>query len=177
MESSFTLSAPAPTDLWRKPPAHNVTNAPTITQCIPLASFKSLRVTVSANWERQYDQGGLIIAAPDNTYWIKAGIEFFNGQPCVASVATESSSDWSLAPGLAPNGTATFEFAPVKGALWLYLIQDDGERIPLREVTWFLAKQPDVVASVGVYCCRPTAKDGDDSELVVQFTNFALECL
>lgn len=172
--ASFTLSTKAKTDLWRKPPARDVATAPTKTLPIPLASLKRVRVTVHASWERQYDQGGLVILSPDGKFWVKAGIELFNGVPCVASVATDAWSDWALAPDLAKDGKATIELATVEGSLWLYLIRGD-ERVPLREITWFLSKQPDAVAQVGVYVARPTAKEGDDGELVVQFEDFGLD--
>ncbi|KZV81273.1 hypothetical protein EXIGLDRAFT_731509, partial [Exidia glandulosa HHB12029] len=161
MPSSFTLSTRATTDLWRKPPGLDVANAPSQTQSIPLASLKGVRVTVHADWERQYDQGGLVILTPDNKFWVKAGIEFFNGEPCVSCVATDAWSDWSVVPDLAPGGKATLEFAPAEGSLWLYLIKEGGKRVPLREITWFLTKQPDVVVDIGAYVARPTAKEGD----------------
>lgn len=58
----FTLAAAPNTNLWRKPPDHNTATAPIV--------FTSLRhpfviaeVTVSADWEMEWDQGGLVIFA------------------------------------------------------------------------------------------------------------------
>lgn len=58
----FTLTAGPNTDLWRKPPNGDISTAPIV--------FTSLRnpfvlaeVTVSADWEMEWDQGGLVIFA------------------------------------------------------------------------------------------------------------------
>lgn len=58
----FTLTAGPNTDLWRKPPNGDTSTAPIV--------FTSLRhpflvaeVTVSADWEMEWDQGGLVIFA------------------------------------------------------------------------------------------------------------------
>lgn len=58
----FELKAGPNTDLWRKPPNGDTSTAPIV--------FTSLRhpfvvaeVTVSADWEMEWDQGGLVIFA------------------------------------------------------------------------------------------------------------------
>jgi regulation of enolase protein 1 (concanavalin A-like superfamily) len=58
----FTLAAAPNTNLWRKPPDRETSTAPIV--------FTSLRhpfviaeVTVSADWEMEWDQGGLVIFA------------------------------------------------------------------------------------------------------------------
>ncbi|PGH23768.1 hypothetical protein AJ80_02198 [Polytolypa hystricis UAMH7299] len=58
----FTLGAAPNTDLWRKPPDRDTSTAPIL--------FTSLRhpfviaeVTVTADWEMEWDQGGLVIFA------------------------------------------------------------------------------------------------------------------
>ncbi|EJD43013.1 hypothetical protein AURDEDRAFT_114867 [Auricularia subglabra TFB-10046 SS5] len=148
----FTVSALPPADFWRKPGAEpiNLSNASRKTKPVALASLKRVRVTVRADWARQYDQGGLIIVAPGAEYWVKCGIEFYNGVPCVSCVATDAWSDWSVVPGLVKGGSVTIELAPAEGSLWLYLVGEDGAKTALREITWFLTKKPDVVADVGM---------------------------
>lgn len=173
--SSFTLATKAVTDLWLKPPSTNSTNAPRHTTQVVLSTFERARVTVHADWVRQYDQGGLVFYANDGSFWVKAGIEFFNGVPNVASVATDVWSDWALVPDLAPHGKATIELAPGEGSLWLYFIKPSGERVPIREITWLSAKPQDAVINVGTYVARPTAKKGDDRALVVHFEDFQLD--
>ncbi|KAJ5785393.1 uncharacterized protein N7503_010605 [Penicillium pulvis] len=123
----FTLTAGPNTDLWRKPPNGDTSTAPIV--------FTSLRhpfvvaeVTVSADWEMEWDQGGLVIfagAAPQSfssdatpvlaattnsgrvgigatqppCKWVKAGMEFSSGTVNASSVsATADGADWCLSP-------------------------------------------------------------------------------
>lgn len=127
----FTLTAGPNTNLWRKPPSGDTSTAPIV--------FTSLRhpfvvaeVTVSADWEMEWDQGGLVIfagAAPSELSdqrdmiqpsgrrghfqvvpttrpckWVKAGMEFCSGTVNASSVsATTDGADWSLSPLLVPT--------------------------------------------------------------------------
>ncbi|KAF2763295.1 hypothetical protein EJ05DRAFT_33180 [Pseudovirgaria hyperparasitica] len=59
---SFSLSAPPNTDLWRKPPAQNISTAPILFTSLR-QPFIAAEVTVSADWELEWDQGGLVIFA------------------------------------------------------------------------------------------------------------------
>lgn len=66
LSGSVQLHAPPLTDFWRKPgrPSVNATNAPTLVTKVDQKTFKSARVTVSADWSRLYDQAGLILLWP-----------------------------------------------------------------------------------------------------------------
>ncbi|KAF2126279.1 hypothetical protein P153DRAFT_378463 [Dothidotthia symphoricarpi CBS 119687] len=59
---SFTLSAPPNTDLWRKPPSRDTSTAPILYTALR-NPFIAAEVTVSADWELEWDQGGLVIFA------------------------------------------------------------------------------------------------------------------
>jgi regulation of enolase protein 1 (concanavalin A-like superfamily) len=59
---SFSLSAPPNTDLWRKPPRRDTTTAPVLYTALE-NPFIAAEVTVSADWELEWDQGGLVIYA------------------------------------------------------------------------------------------------------------------
>ncbi|KAI9864143.1 MAG: hypothetical protein M1813_003460 [Trichoglossum hirsutum] len=59
---SFTLSAPPNTDLWRKPPSRDTSTAPILYTALR-SPFIAAEVTVSADWELEWDQGGLVIFA------------------------------------------------------------------------------------------------------------------
>jgi len=65
-DQPITIYARPKTDLWRKPPHTDSDNAPTrlISTPIDIHKFHSARVTVSANWNTLYDQGGLILFIP-----------------------------------------------------------------------------------------------------------------
>ncbi|CAA9963185.1 DUF1349 domain containing protein [Pyrenophora teres f. maculata] len=59
---SFTLAAPPNTDLWRKPPTGDTSTAPILYTALR-NPFIAAEVTVSADWELEWDQGGLVIFA------------------------------------------------------------------------------------------------------------------
>lgn len=55
----------------------------------------SVEVTVQGEYEALYDQAGLMIRLSES-HWIKAGIEFTDGQTHLSVVITNDQSDWSL---------------------------------------------------------------------------------
>jgi regulation of enolase protein 1 (concanavalin A-like superfamily) len=119
--SSFSLTAPPNTDLWRKPPSRDTSTAPILYTSL-LHPFIAAEVLISADWELEWDQAGLVIfagaptgrrppeiAGPDGqppsyvpapaSKWVKAGLEFCGGRCNASSVcATSDGADWSLSP-------------------------------------------------------------------------------
>ncbi|KAL1961166.1 hypothetical protein VTO42DRAFT_3111 [Malbranchea cinnamomea] len=65
----FTLAAGPNTDLWRKPPDRDTATAPILYTSLR-QPFAVAEVTVSADWEMEWDQGGLVIfaGAPPRTH-------------------------------------------------------------------------------------------------------------
>lgn len=61
---SFTLYAPPSTDLYRQTPLTDTVTAP-ILYVTPSQPFAAAEVTVSAKWELEWDQAGLVIFAGD----------------------------------------------------------------------------------------------------------------
>ncbi|OAL51395.1 hypothetical protein IQ07DRAFT_421144 [Pyrenochaeta sp. DS3sAY3a] len=151
----FTLSSPLGTDIWRKPPSIDVFSAPTHPSPLPnypLPSFQRARLTVSlppVHTLRQFDQAGLIlhfaspIAQPGSRKdkWIKTGIEFFNGKPYLGTAGADKWSDWSVVPiyveGRESRVEVTVEVHRERDelgkSLWVYQVDEEGERVPLRE--------------------------------------------
>jgi len=193
----LTIRAEPKTDLWRKPPHTDIDNAPTIliTAPIDLHKFRSAKVTISADWNTLYDQGGLVMFIPDEDIkkWVKTGIEFFRGKPYVGTVATSRWSDWSLVPlPESAGGKVTIQIErETKGderveSLWIYIVNEEtGEKEGIREITWWF--RHDVIGGetikdegsrtllIGVYGARPTVPDGEgraDENLVVKLENF-----
>jgi len=175
----FDITCAPGTDIWDKPPSVHSFNAPIIYRPTTVSSFKSAKATFSANWGDQYDQGGLCIVITDSTStcrWVKTGIECLEGEPQVSTVAKDRWSDWSLRPLLADseNG-ATIELENASdGSLWVWLLGKDGQRKPLREVTWWGDLEPDAECWVGVYAAKP-APHGEKNDLMVQFQDFSVE--
>lgn len=90
---SFALAAPPNTDLWRKPPSRDTSTAPILYTALR-NPFIAAEVTVSADWELEWDQGGLVI---------------FAGAPPgrIATAATETTSTSSPPNGSNINGAST----------------------------------------------------------------------
>lgn len=141
----FTLTAGPNTDLWRKPPNSDTSTAPIV--------FTSLRhpfvvaeVTISADWEMEWDQGGLVIfagaapqsfsGAPEITTarrsgarapckWVKAGMEFSSGTVNASSTsATADGADWCVSPVQSTHGpevqSLRIKLERIGHALWIW---------------------------------------------------------
>ncbi|VVC95698.1 unnamed protein product [Leptidea sinapis] len=54
----------------------------------------TFEVCIEAKLTTLYDQAGLMIYL-DETHWLKAGIEYNDGQPMIGSVLTNGVSDWA----------------------------------------------------------------------------------
>lgn len=178
LSGSFQITCPPGTDIWDKPPSTHSFNAPIIYQTITVGAFKSAKVTVSAPWKDKYDQGGLclVIRCSDTTRWVKTGIEYLDGKPYVGTVAKDGWSDWSLTPVL-PEGSnrITIEMENASDAsLWVWLVGEDGTKVPLREVTWWGGLEKGVEAWAGVYAAKPAPHDEKD-ELVVGFEGLDIQ--
>ncbi|OJD31411.1 uncharacterized protein BKCO1_4800013 [Diplodia corticola] len=193
---SFTITAPPGTDIWRKPPSTNSFNAPTHPLLpsgpIPLHTFHRARLTFSAPWTTRYDQAGLLLhltkkpTTPTTTStppspnaqqhhptdrWLKTGIEFYHHRPYLSTVATQTFSDWSIAPPAAStpaNATgpvtveARRETDELGTSLWVYqlVLGADGEvleRWPVRECGWWFAEEEgrEWVVDVRAMAARP----------------------
>ena len=193
LPATLTLTTPRNTDIWRKPPTTDDFTGPILYRTIPLSALKSARVTIRANWTTQFDQGGLILAidpppADDTTgksakQWVKTGIEFFEGQARVSTVACDRWSDWSLVSLSEGEASATIELerevtpdGSKTSTLWVYVRRGE-VRQPLREVAWMweadVTGGADKEAWIGLYAARPNKEvEGD---LDVEFEGFEVE--
>lgn len=142
----FTLTAGPNTDLWRKPPNGDTSTAPIVFTSLRYP-FVVAEVTVTADWEMEWDQGGLVIfagAAPQSfshtrnftstrhsrppipCKWVKAGIEFSSGAVHASSVsATSDGADWCLSPLNQPDQgpgiqSLRIKFERIGHALWVW---------------------------------------------------------
>ncbi|GKU08753.1 unnamed protein product, partial [Fusarium langsethiae] len=190
---SFELKAVAGPDIWRTPSCaggRDDFNGPIYATPLAIDSFKKIKVTVSANFQAPYSQGGLIMFMPESdptfdvdgrpsrlrtspSTWIKAGIELVDDQLYAAVAAGKPYSDWSLTR--LGEGTATFEMEKINGSLWVYVVGSDGKRTPLRKLTWVFDMKPERDIWVGVAACMPKG-DGtsDGGSLAVQFRDFSV---
>lgn len=110
----------------------------------------SCEVTFEADFQAQYDQAGLMIRA-DAAHWIKAGIEFVNGNMYLACVVTVDKSDWAQMPLPGFAGPLGLRMTRRGDAVWVeYRLAE----------TWALFRlayfPPDLSVSAGPMTCSPS---------------------
>jgi uncharacterized protein len=71
----------------------------------------TMRVKVSANFKELYDQAGLMVML-SKSIWIKAGVEYMEGQRYLSTVVTHDFSDWCISRPIETD------------ALWLVIERD-----------------------------------------------------
>ncbi|KAF4443175.1 hypothetical protein F53441_11484 [Fusarium austroafricanum] len=188
----FELHAKPGPDVWRTPSCaggRDQFDGPIYATPMPLNSFKSAKVTLSSDFPAAYSQGGLILFMPESIpitktdsqtnlqespgTWIKAGIENIDGVMFASVAAAKPYSDWSLVK--LNESTATFEMEKSKGSLWIYVTGSDGQRTPVRKLTWVVDTAPEKDVWVGVAACMPKP-DGSENggALKVQFRDFSI---
>ena len=127
------------------------------------AGAAAVEVSFVLEFAEQFDQAGVFLRVDDRN-WIKAGVEFSDGQPQVGAVVTRDVSDWSVAPVPEWAGrTVTVRASRDGDAVTIRAWADDEEPRLVRVAP--LA--PDVAVSAGLFCAAPT-RDG----LTVTFTGF-----
>ena len=118
----------------------------------PLKTDSAVEVTFIANFEQQFDQAGVFLRI-DETKWIKAGVEYADGNNQVGAVVTNNNSDWSVAPVPSWSGKkVTVRASRSKDAVTIRAKVDD-EPFNLVRVAWFPV---DTEVSAGPFCCAPT---------------------
>lgn len=95
----LALTTEATTDFWRHTHYGFVRDTGHFLAFEASPSFTA-EIRVRARYEALYDQAGLMLRAGPES-WVKAGVEFSDGRPRLATVVTNDLSDWSLssAPG------------------------------------------------------------------------------
>lgn len=93
-DDTLTLVTGEKTDFWRKTHYGFLRDTGHFLHH-PVTGDVSAEVTVTARYEALYDQAGLMLRI-DGSHWVKAGIEYTDGQPFFSTVITNDRSDWSI---------------------------------------------------------------------------------
>lgn len=116
----------------------------------PLEQGRAIEVEFTAGFDAQFDQAGILIRA-DAENWIKAGVEFADGQPQVGAVVTRGRSDWSVAPVPEWNGQrVTIRASWADDAITLRARAQGEELRLVRVIPWELP------ATAGPMVCAPS---------------------
>jgi uncharacterized protein len=120
-----------------------------------LADFppdSAMEVEFTASFSRQFDQAGIFVRVFSER-WVKAGVEFADGQPYIGAVVTDGRSDWSVSP--TPNWMGKRILIRVSwvGDALTIRARPDRDKLQLVRVVPF---EPDLIAVAGPYVCAPT---------------------
>jgi uncharacterized protein len=138
----------------------------------PLKTDTAVEVTFMVEFEKQFDQAGVFLRI-NEFKWIKAGVEFADGNPQLGAVVTDGSSDWSVAP--VPNWAgrkATVRASRSVDAVTVRARVDDE---PFRLVR-LAPLSAEAAVSAGPFCCAPT-RNGLDVRFLSWVTTPADESL
>lgn len=122
------------------------------------------QLRVRAEFEHLYDQAGIMVRL-DEHRWIKAGLEFSDGNPQLGSVLTDEQSDWATGPFTGNPRDFWMRVSLAGGVLRLQASQD-GERWPLVRLCPFPTSTH---YRVGPMCCTP-----ERAGLAVHFSDWRL---
>ncbi|KDQ59870.1 hypothetical protein JAAARDRAFT_56803 [Jaapia argillacea MUCL 33604] len=129
----------------------------------PLKPGSAIEVSFIASFDQQFDQAGAFLRI-DETKWIKAGVEFADGQLQLGAVVTNGKSDWSVAPVPEWSGRKVTVRASLASESVTIRARVDDEPFRLVRVAPF---GPDEDIKAGPFCCAPTR-----SGLEVQFLSW-----
>lgn len=106
--------------------------------------------TFSGRYEHLYDQAGLMLRL-DERHWVKAGVEFNDGERQLSTVVTRERSDWSVTSMSSDASEVTLRLTLRGGAL-LVQVALEGGRYRLLRLADFPVRDS---VMVGVMCCSP----------------------
>lgn len=118
----------------------------------PFASGTAVEVTFRLDYDRQFDQAGVLIRA-DERHWVKAGVEVVDGAPQLGAVVTHETSDWSARPVPEWAGAdVTIRVSRAGDALTIRARRAADPWQFVRLAPW----PPELDARAGPFCCAPT---------------------
>ena len=117
-----------------------------------LGNPEAVEVSFLLDFGEQFDQAGVFLRA-DGDEWVKAGIEFSDGEFQVGAVVTHGTSDWSMAPVPNWRGRAVTVRASRDGNAVTIRARVDDEPWQLVRVAHF---DPDLEVEAGIFCAAPT---------------------
>ena len=122
------------------------------------------QIHVRGDFRELYDQAGLMVRI-DERRWIKAGVEFSDGQSMLSTVLTNELSDWATMPAPALPDGFWLRVTVANGAIRVQY-SADGKVWPLLRLAPFPAAERYLV---GPMCCTP-----ERAGLTVVFTEFVV---
>ncbi|QPF86053.1 DUF1349 domain-containing protein [Bradyrhizobium genosp. L] len=130
----------------------------------PAGEAFTAELRVQGDFRELYDQAGIMVRA-DAQHWVKAGIEFSDGNPMLGSVLTDGRSDWATARY--SHDAADFRIrATVANGVLRLQVSADGRHWPLMRLAPF--------PKANSYLVGPMACTPERAGLKVVFSEFYL---
>ena len=111
-----------------------------------------MEVEFTASFSHQFEQAGLFVRVSQER-WVKAGVEFADGQLHIGAVVTDGRSDWSVSPAPDWIGERILIRVSWVGDALTIRAKPDRDKFQLVRVVPF---EPDLIAVAGPYACAPT---------------------
>jgi len=148
-DDALHVTTDARTDFWRETHYGFIHDSGHL-YGVEVSDGFTAQVRVRARFEQLYDQAGIMVRL-DAERWLKAGLEFSDGQAMLSSVRTDGRSDW--ATGVYTGDPADFwlRVSVAQGVLRLQ-VSPDGAQWPLVRLCPFPAAERYLV---GPMCCTP----------------------
>lgn len=118
----------------------------------PFENDSAVEIEFTAAFSQQFDQAGIFVRVSAER-WIKAGVEFADGNCQLGAVVTDGMSDWSLAP--VPQWTGKrilIRLSRSGDAITLRARSQDGQLRLVRVIPF----PPDLVAQAGPFVNAPS---------------------
>jgi len=147
----LVVTAEEGSDAWRLT-SYGFVHASEHALLAPFPQDTAVEVEFTAAFSQQFDQAGIFVRI-DDEHWVKAGVEYADGQPQVGAVVTAGRSDWSVAP--VPEWLDRRVLVRVSrsgDALTIRASVDGGELRLVRVVPF----PPEARAEAGPLICAPT---------------------
>ena len=119
-----------------------------------LGQESAVEVTFRLNFGAQFDQAGVFLKVDDAT-WIKAGVEWSDGEESLGAVVTRNESDWSLSPVPGWAGRLVTVRASRSGNAVTIRARVDDEAWRLVRVAPLAS---DASVQAGPFCCAPSRR-------------------
>lgn len=162
-EGALSVVTDAATDFWRETHYGFTRDSGHFFGCDTQGDFTAT-LRVRAAYESLYDQAGLMVRL-NATTWLKAGIEWSDGEALLGSVLTLGQSDWATGPFTGDPTDFRLRLTVASGVLRLQA-SADGQHWPLVRLCPFPAAAS---YRVGPMCCTP-----ERAGLKVVFSDFVV---
>mmetsp|Transcript_35850 Transcript_35850/g.57139 ORF Transcript_35850/g.57139 Transcript_35850/m.57139 type:complete len:214 (-) Transcript_35850:1085-1726(-) len=170
----LTFSPSACKDMWRRTyyePPINKYDMEVLVASVEGDSQVTLTAKFDLTAASQFDQACLVVCV-DEDHWLKAGIEFVDGEPRLSCVVTNNHSDWSSEPFVGDKTMCCSAYLRIHKKINSYIVEvfdstkNDWRFIRIAHLEHWGYKK----VNMGVGACCPTAQEGCS----VSFSDFSL---